>query len=276
MSVPDGHQAGVRPVAPLGIIASELGAVLAIVEASASLAPELIARLRRLAHLAGGLEPYLGACTTPQSEALASIAERTRQEPWPDRFLDGQTSIELEAEMLSGHVEGQFLKTLVRATGARRILEIGLFTGYSALAMAEALPADGMLVALELDPYVAAFARKGLLGVAGDKIRIQVGPALPAMQGLVRNGEVFDLIFIDADKAGYGDYVETILTHGLLRPGGLICVDNTLLQGQPYVPGEPSANGRAIAAFNRRIAEDPRVEQVVLPLRDGLTLIQRI
>ncbi|WP_428391131.1 O-methyltransferase [Lichenicoccus sp.] len=269
-------QASIRPVAPLGIVAAELTELLAMIEGSAALEPGLVARLRRIQQLASGLDPYIAACTTPESQALAALAERTRAEPWPDRFATGHTAVALEAEMRSGHVEGQFLKTLVRATGAKHILEIGLFTGYSALAMAEALPADGRLVALELDPFVANFARESLVGASGDRITIEVGPALHAMQRLAGHGESFDLIFIDADKAGYADYVATILDHGLLRTGGLICVDNTLMQGQPYLPEEPSATGRAIADFNRRIADDPRVEQVILPLRDGLTLIHRV
>ncbi len=264
-----------RPVAPGSIIAAELAAIMAMIEDWQGVPPALQARLARVAELAGGLEPYIERCTTPPSAALAALIERTRREPWRDRFDTGETSLELEAEMLSGAAEGQFLKTLVRATGAKRILEIGLFTGCSALAMAEGLPADGRLVALEIDQFAADFARQNF-GTAGEKIDIIIGPAQASLERLSETSEVFDLVFIDADKAGYGGYVDTILSRGLLRPAGLICVDNTLMQGEPYMRGEPGGNGRAIAAFNRKIAEDERVEQVILPLRDGLTLIQRI
>ena len=105
---------------------------------------------------------------------------------------------------------------------------------------------------------------------------MRVGPALATLERLAAAGDAFDLVFVDADKAGYLDYVETMLDSGLLAPGGVICVDNTLLQGEPYLDGRAAANGEAIAAFNAAIAADPRVEQVLLPLRDGLTLVRRV
>ncbi|MBC7632969.1 MAG: SAM-dependent methyltransferase, partial [Flavobacterium sp.] len=103
-----------------------------------------------------------------------------------------------------------------------------------------------------------------------------VAPALGTLTSLAADGQAFDLIFIDADKAGYVDYLDLVLNGGLLAPGGLICADNTLMQGQPYLSGVPTPNGVAIAAFNEAVADDPRVEQVLLPLRDGLTLIRRV
>ena len=177
--------------------------------------------------------------------------------------------------MLSGHVEGQTLKMLVHATRARRVLEIGMFTGYSALAMAEALPAGGHLVSCEIDHEVAAFAQRCFQDSPdGSKIAVRVGPALATLSELDAAGVVFDLVFIDADKAGYSGYLTALLDFGLVAPHGLICVDNTLMQGQPWRPGEPTANGRAVAAFNQAVAADPRVDQVIIPLRDGLTLIR--
>jgi caffeoyl-CoA O-methyltransferase len=175
--------------------------------------------------------------------------------------------------MLSGHLEGQALKALVRVTRARRVLEVGMFTGYSALAMAEALPDDGTVVALELDADVAAFAQESFdQSPDGYKIDVRVGPATESLAAL---DEPFELVFVDADKAGYRGYVDHVLEHGLLAPDGLIAVDNTLMQGLPWGAGEPTANGDAIAAFNEAVAADPRVEQVLLPVRDGLTLITR-
>jgi caffeoyl-CoA O-methyltransferase len=184
---------------------------------------------------------------------------------------------QLEQEMLSGHVEGQTLKFLVHLTQAKRVLEIGMFTGYSALAMAEALPDDGEVVACEVDAYVAKFAQQCFSeSPSGHKILVKVAPALLTLKQLAAANETFDLVFIDADKAGYVDYVNLLLDTNLLAPNGLICVDNTLMQGQPYLSGESTANGVAIAAFNQTIVNDPRLEQVLLPLRDGLTLIRRI
>jgi caffeoyl-CoA O-methyltransferase len=178
--------------------------------------------------------------------------------------------------MLSGHVEGRLLRMLVHVTRARRVLDIGMFTGYSALAMAEALPADGSVVACEIDPDVAAFAEERFAASAdGHKIDVRVGPAERTLAELAADAP-FDLVFLDADKAGYVAYFTALLDTGLLAPHGLLCVDNTLMQGQPYLPGSPTANGKAVAEFNDVVAADPRVEQVLLPLRDGLTLIRQV
>lgn len=250
-----------RPVTPTTILAGLLDDVVA--RAGPSPDPDLV----RARDLAAGLDPYLDAHTTPASDALRGLEHRTRTEDWAGRTGG------LEQEMLSGAVEGRFLAFLVRLTGARRVLEIGMFTGYSALAMAEALPDDGGLVACEADPFAAAFGRECFAASpAGDRIDVRVGPAAETLAALA--GERFDLVFLDADKAGYAGYLDTLLDTGLLAPHGVVCVDNTLMQGLPWT-GEPTANGEAIAAFNRGVRADPRVEQVLVPLRDGLTLIRR-
>ena len=265
-----------RPVTPLGILAAKLEALCKQLDGVDGVAPDVKTELRAACELAIGLDPYLEECTTPQSAALRLLAERTQAEDWGRRST-GVGAVFLEQEMLSGHVEGQTLKFLIHAMRARRVLEIGMFTGYSALAMAEALPDDGVLVACEVDPYVAAFAR-GCFNESpsGQKIIVKVAPALDTLSRLAIDGETFDLVFIDADKAGYVGYLNYLLEHELLAPHGVICVDNTLMQGQPYVSGVVTANGQAIAAFNRFVAADPRVEQVLIPLRDGLTLIRRV
>ena len=105
---------------------------------------------------------------------------------------------------------------------------------------------------------------------------VKVAPAIETMKQLAADGEVFDLVFIDADKGGYLDYLNLLLTTGLLAPNGSIYADNTLMQGQPYVSGMATPNGVAIAKFNQAVADDPRVEQVLIPLRDGITLIRRV
>lgn len=256
----------------MGILAAKLDHLRGELEAVDGLHPALISELQQACELAGGLEAYLSRCTSPESPALASLARRTDEEDW-----SRHSGTPLEQEMLSGHVEGQVLKFLVHVTRARRVLDVGMFTGYSALAMAEALPDGGEVVACELDAYVAEFAKRCFDGASsGDKIKVEVAPALGTLTSLAADGQAFDLIFIDADKAGYVDYLDLVLNGGLLAPGGLICADNTLMQGQPYLSGVPTPNGVAIAAFNEAVADDPRVEQVLLPLRDGLTLIRRV
>lgn len=267
-----------RPVTPLGILVEQLEDTIRLVEKEPSIAVEIVDSLQQAFRLAAGLDPYLDECTTAQSAALKAIAQKTSEEAWNQRFSDGATVRHLEQEMLSGHLEGQVLKMFVYMTRARKVLDVGMFTGYSALAMAEALPDDGRLVACEVDAYVADFAR-ALFDKSphGSKIYVQLGEALETLDKLAAAQESFDLVFIDADKQEYVQYFHKLLDTGLLSPTGFICVDNTLLQGQPYLPEtERSANGKAIAKFNQAVKDDPRVEQVLLPVRDGLTIIRRV
>jgi caffeoyl-CoA O-methyltransferase len=263
-----------RPVTPLGILVAKLDGVCAQLEVQGGVDPALIVELDTVRALAAGMDPYLSRCTTPESPALAALARRTSDHDWSQRDGDGVVAA-LEQEMLSGHVEGQLLKFLVHLTKARQVLELGMFTGYSALAIAEALPPGGRVVACEIDGDVAAFARRCLnVSPCADRIDIRVAPAQTTLDELTAAGEQFDLVFVDADKTSYFAYVQSALDGSLLAADGVIAVDNTLLQGQPYLPGEPTPNGAAIAHFNRMIADDPRVEQVLLPIRDGLTLIR--
>lgn len=265
-----------RPVTPTTILAAELDDLVRDVDAVDGVPGEFADRLRRARDLAVGLDPYVAECTTGESADLARLAEQTAETDWAHRDApDG--AVFLEQEMLSGHVEGQALKFLVWLSGAQHVLEIGMFTGYSALAMAEALPEDGSLLACEVDAEVARFAQESFgSSPAGQRITIAVGPAMNTLQALAESfgGDTFDFVFIDADKAGYLDYVNYLLDSPLLSPDAVFVVDNTLMQGQPYT-GQRSANGDAITAFNKAIADDPRLEQVLIPLRDGVTLIRR-
>lgn len=265
----------VRPVTPLGILVEQLAGLVAQAEQT-GMPAEFMAKLQSAYQLAAGLDPYLEQSTTPESADLAAIATRTRNEPWSRHFTDGSIVRQLEQEMLSGHTEGQALKMFVAMTRSRRILDIGMFTGYSALAMAEALPQDGTLLACEVDSYVAGLARELFdRSLHGGKIAIAIAPALETLHKLAEAGQSFDFVFIDADKKEYVQYFQLLLDFNLLTLDGFICADNTLLQGQAYLP-EASVNGAAIAQFNQVVQADPRVEQVLLPLRDGVTLIRRI
>lgn len=244
---------------------------------SESISEEFKASLDRAFELAAGLDPYIEQCSTPESAALANLTEQTQREDWSRRFDDGATIKALEQEMLSGHLEGQLLKMLVSISKSKNVLEIGVFTGYSALAIAEALPEDGCVIACEVDDYAANFAQKCFdVSEHGKKIELKVAPASDTMEKLIAEGRTFDLAFIDADKGGYVNYLNLLLDTDLLAKDGFICVDNTLMQGQPYLSEDRrTENGKAIAEFNRFVAEDPRVEQVLIPIRDGLTLIKR-
>ena len=266
-----------RPVTPLGILVQQLEAIVEQGK-NEDISSQLQSAIEAAFELGSGLDPYLEEITTQESDALAHLARKTREEDWSQCFSDGETVRRLEQEMLSGHIEGQTLKMFVHMTGVKRILEVGMFTGYSALAMAEALPEDGRLVACEVDSYVAQFARDCFnQSPHGNKITIMVDAALASMEKLAADGESFELAFLDADKTEYKDYYRLLMDEGLLEPGGYILVDNSLLQGQAYLPPEKQTlNGAAIAQFNRMVAEDPRVEQVLLPLRDGLSLIRKL
>ena len=263
------------PVTPWDILAKKIEDLCDRAFSNPQIDEAFLAELQFANQLANGLDAYTRQSSCKESDELSKLVLKTQSESWSDRYDDGKTSLKLEQEMLSGHIEGQFLKMLVCALRAKRILEIGLFTGYSALAMAEALPADGKLIACEIDDYAARFARSCFeQSVHNGKIEIEVGPAHGTMQRLADANDQFDFIFIDADKSGYISYFEMILDARLLAPHGLICVDNTLMQGQPYIGGKQSGNGAAITKFNKVVANDARVAQVLLPIRDGITLIR--
>ena len=176
-----------------------------------------------------------------------------------------------DAQMLIGPHEGALLTMLVRLSGARRILEIGCFTGYSALCMAEALPRNGRLTTCEIKPEHADIARSFFArSPHGHKIKIRLGPALETLAGLPASTR-FDFVFLDADKENYVNYYEAVLPR--LRRGGLIVADNVLWSGHVLAPKKKT--DRAVVRFNKHVRRDPRVECVMLPVRDGVSLIRK-
>lgn len=204
-------------------------------------------------------EKYLLEHTTPQSEAL--------------NWLQRQTNIRTNyPRMLSGAVQGRLLTLLVEMTGARNILEIGCFTGYSSISMAYGLHEDGHIDTLEIndeleDLILEGFAKAGV----SDKVSLHIGDA---KETLSRLSGPYDLVYMDANKREYCDYYELVLP--LLRPGGVILADDVLWDGKLYQDPLPSdKQTRGIAAFNDMVVRDPRVEVVILPLRDGLSIIRK-
>jgi len=202
------------------------------------------------------VEEYAAQHTTPDGELFDRLAAETRE----------KTSA---PQMMVGRIEGQFLATLVRLAGARRILELGTFTGYSSISMASALPPDGRVITCDVDPEATAIARRYMDESGhGDKIEIRLGPALETLREL--EGP-FDLVFIDADKPNYVNYYEAALP--LLADDGLLIADNVLWSGRVVEPdGDEST--RAIKAFNEHVHNDGRVQSVMLTVRDGMTLVQ--
>jgi caffeoyl-CoA O-methyltransferase len=173
-------------------------------------------------------------------------------------------------QMQVGRIEGALLRMLVRVGGARRVLEIGMFTGYSALCMAEGLPEDGAIVTCDIDPKAEAIARSFFArSPHAKKIDVRMGPALETIAKLA---PPFDLVFIDADKASYAAYYDAVFP--LVRKGGLIIADNTLWSGKVLDPQTDDA--RAIVAYNAKVAADPRVAKVLLTVRDGMLLAQKV
>ena len=174
--------------------------------------------------------------------------------------------------------QGQLMALLVELTGARRMIEIGTFTGYSALVCALAMPADGLLIACDLSTDWTAIARRYWREAGVDaRIDLRIGPALETLDALLgpdaADAGTFDMAFIDADKTNYGAYYERCLR--LIRPGGLILVDNVLWGGSVIDPAKQDEDTRAIRAFNARLHADNRVSMSLVPIGDGLTLVRR-
>ena len=204
------------------------------------------------------VERYAEDHTTRPPAHLTALAEETRQ------------SLS-SPQMMTGPVEGRFLEMLVFASGAKSILEIGTFSGYSALSMAAGLADGGRIVSCELDPDVAEVARRHIAASPhAERIEVRVGPALETIAGL--DGP-FDLVFIDADKQGYRDYLEAVLPK--LSERGLIAIDNTLWSGRVVDDEEPDDRTKALIELNDALREDPRVICVQLTVRDGITLVRR-
>ena len=213
-----------------------------------------------LSLVADEVEAYAEAHTTPPAAHLQALATETRET---------LTS----PQMLTGEVEGRLLEFLVFAAQPRLVLEIGTYSGYSALSMAQTLPPDGRIITCELDDERAAVAECHIAAAGlADRIEVRRGPGLDTVNAL--DGP-FDLVFIDADKSGYLDYYEAVLPK--LSERGLIVVDNVLWSGRVAEPpsDDDDHSTRALRAFNDHVAADERVVSVMLTVRDGITLARR-
>jgi predicted O-methyltransferase YrrM len=202
---------------------------------------------------------YMRSVTLREPEILRRLREETVDLP--------SSSCQISAE------QGQFMALLMHLIGARRTIEIGVYTGYSALVVAQALPDDGRIIACDINEEWTAIARRYWREAGVDrKIDLRIGRALNTLDDLIANGEGnrFDFIFIDADKTNYKNYYERALV--LVRPGGLIAVDNVLWYGRVIDPAFDDPDTRAIRAFNAQLKGDDRVWLSMLPVRDGLTL----
>ncbi len=205
-------------------------------------------------------EKYIREHSMPQSEALSWLVKQTHLKT-------------AYARMLTGSVQGSFLTTLLKLMNARKVLEIGTFTGYSSICMAYGLPEDGHVDTLEINDELEYLIREGFekAGVT-NRITLHIGDAFDTLSSL--EGETYDLAYIDANKREYSDYYDKIID--MIRPGGCIIVDDVLWDGKPYaedVPNDKQTQG--IVHFNEKVIQDPRVEVVMLPVRHGMSIIRK-
>ena len=209
------------------------------------------------------LDAYLGRVSLRETD----VQQRLREE----------TAVLEYAGMQISPVQGQLMRMLAGLVGARRAIEVGVFTGYSALSVALALPDDGELVACDVNEEWTAIARRYWSEAGVDsKIRLEIAPAVETLDNLIREGRSgeFDIAFIDADKTSYDLYYERCLE--LLRPGGLVLVDNVLWSGKVADETDRSEDTVALRAFNAKLRDDSRVELCMLPIGDGLTIARKL
>lgn len=205
------------------------------------------------------LEEYIERHISPEPEELEKIDRHTNL-----HFINGR--------MCSGHIQGRLLKMLVEMAKPQRVLELGTFTGYSALCIAEALDEDGILDTVEADDELEETILQNLSRSShGHKVRLHIGDAIEVMDKW--RPEYFDMALIDADKRQYPQYFKKVLP--LIKPGGFILADNTLWDGHVVESGRHSSQTEGILEFNRMVAEEDSVEVAILPVRDGLTIIRK-
>ena len=217
--------------------------------------PELHGAMKTL--VSADIEAYAQAHSMPESDLCRALRDETQ------RRMESP-------QMIVGPLEGAFLKMMAQLVGAKRVLEIGMFTGYSALCFAEALPDDGIVITCEVDEEPAALARQYFArSPLGKKIEVRMGPALDTMRQLTGP---FDLIFIDADKINYVNYYRRALD--LLSPTGVILIDNVLWDGDVLKQPPPDEKTAAIQELNRLVAADPRVSAVLVTIQDGVLVVR--
>ena len=217
---------------------------------------------RRSTYIDPQIDDYTAAHSTPPDARQLALQAVTQEQTGP------------AAGMQIGDDQAALMEMLVRAMGAKRAVEVGTFTGYSALAVARGLGADGYLLCCDVSAEWTSIARTAWeqAGVA-DRIELRIGPALETLRSLPSD-EQFDFAFIDADKTGYPEYYEEILGH--LRPGGLMLLDNMLQGGRVLDDAAQDGSVAAIRSLNGIIAQDPRVRVVLVPLGDGISFVQKL
>jgi predicted O-methyltransferase YrrM len=224
---------------------------------------------------------FMGECMSRSTinmtdDLLAYVRSIGVREDADLRALREETAAHPRAQMQISAEQGQFMALLVELIGARKVVEVGTFTGYSAMWMSKAMGANGRIVCLDISAEFTSIAKRhwAQAGI-NDRIDLRLAPAAESLKAMIAAGETgqFDFAFIDADKTGYDTYYESALT--LLRPGGLIAIDNVLWNGAVVDMSDQSADTNALRALNEKISKDARVTMSLVPIGDGLTLARK-
>lgn len=236
--------------------------------------------VREIYMVVNSLDPYIRDMSTAEGPAMRAIRDKMEGTDWAALWEKRQTMFSYGSEMSTDPVEAMFLKMLTFMKRPKNVLEVGMFVGYGAMAIAEALPDGSKVYSLEIDPFLKTWVEDVSKKLPeGKKHEIIVGPALQSLQKM-KAPPKFDLVFIDANKAEYKAYVETLIARDLLAPDSMIVADNVLYNGYPYLSEtydtQPSRRGYgdAVREFNEWVKTHPRLEQVILPVRDGVSLIR--
>lgn len=231
--------------------------------------------------LIGGMDAYVTSVSNAEGPIMQAIREKMASTNWEELHQQGKTMFSYGPEMSTDPTEAQTIKMFTFMKGAKRVLEIGMFTGYGAAAIVEALPSDGVCVSLDIDPFLKGWVGEVMsMFPEGKKHAVIVGPALDSMAKLPA-GKKFDFVFVDANKSEYKRYIEVLLERDLLTDDAIIAVDNTLYCGLPYMPAQYDTQpkrrgfGEDIKEFNNWLVNHPQLMTVMLPIRDGVTLVRK-
>jgi len=234
-----------------------------------------------MCQVVGGMDAYCVSMSNVEGPAMKAVREKMSSTPWKEEWDQQRTMFSYGEEMSTDPLEAMMLKQFAHMAKPQRILEVGMFVGYGAVAMLEGSPAS-RVVSLEIDPYLKTWLNDCLANFPElrERHEIVVGPALESMKTNSMVGQ-FDMVFVDANKAEYMAYVQTLLERNLLAPGGTIICDNILYNGYPYTSShfdsQPKRRrfGDDIKAFNKWVADHPQLEQVMLPIRDGVSILRK-
>ncbi|KAF7790653.1 hypothetical protein EIP86_001609 [Pleurotus ostreatoroseus] len=273
LSLSSAGQPGDTPQDRLSYVLNQLCLELDSDTSNASSKARMLASQAR--DIVDGMDDYMTRMSSPHPTILDTMIEEGNKRDWGELHRSGKTQFKLMPEMTAGPYEAVVLQQLAKLGRAGTVLEIGMFTGTTTVSLA-LLPSVKKVVSLELEGYLKVnntpyFEKAGV----AHKIDVRIGDALTSLDTLIKEGATFDMVFIDADKGNYTNYFKKVIESNLLSEHGFIAVDNVAYKGAPWAPDESYDLGPVIDAFNRAVREYPGIEVVMLPVRDGISLIRR-